>query len=234
MDRFLDEQENPQPIRDRSASPITSLIYCDPKRQHALAAAAAAATAAASATDPTPADIAAALQMVQEVVDPEKVFNNVKLNPELNSPPVLLRSEIKEKRQHSDNQVHTASVAGCSGTNEIYSSSGKETSFPKYSNSLEPPEKCSKLDKRDKDVISETSSVVECVGASLPAMKHSLDKQKTANGNDDSSAVQSDSEKSNRCPKKTELCSVTDVPVSSIEKDETNCEPKKSLEAVVK
>ena len=34
MDRFLDEQENPVPLRDRSSSPsVNSLIYADPKRQ---------------------------------------------------------------------------------------------------------------------------------------------------------------------------------------------------------
>jgi len=36
MDRFLDDQESPipGPIRERSASPVTSLIYGDPKRNH--------------------------------------------------------------------------------------------------------------------------------------------------------------------------------------------------------
>lgn len=36
MERFLDDQESPipAPTRERSASPVTSLIYGDPKRNH--------------------------------------------------------------------------------------------------------------------------------------------------------------------------------------------------------
>lgn len=36
MERFLDDQESPLPAppRERSASPVTSLIYGDPKRNH--------------------------------------------------------------------------------------------------------------------------------------------------------------------------------------------------------
>ena len=57
MDRFLDEQENPAPPRDRSSSPnINSLLYGDPKRH------------LADYRD-HPTDLDAALDMVQKVVD---------------------------------------------------------------------------------------------------------------------------------------------------------------------
>ena len=72
MDRFQDEQENPTvPQRERSSSPnIHSLLYGDPKRHgHAD-------------LKPTSEDIAAALEMVQKVVDstPPGEFSQLKLN----------------------------------------------------------------------------------------------------------------------------------------------------------
>ena len=80
MDRFIDEQENPVPPRDRSCSPsIHSLLYGDPKRHsHELR----------SPTEPvaSEAEIVAAIELVKEVV-PDWThrldFSPVKLHPEL-------------------------------------------------------------------------------------------------------------------------------------------------------
>ncbi|XP_025109014.1 mesoderm induction early response protein 1-like isoform X2 [Pomacea canaliculata] len=59
MDRFLDEQENgivpgTMPGRDRSASPLTSLIYGDPKRTHLKQDADEASAATFDPIDPQP------------------------------------------------------------------------------------------------------------------------------------------------------------------------------------
>ena len=72
MDRFLDEQENPNPIhRERSSSPnITSLIYGDPKRHVDLP------------RTPTQVDIPLIVEMVQKVVHPHELE---KLSSELST-----------------------------------------------------------------------------------------------------------------------------------------------------
>ena len=100
MDRFLDEQENPAPVRERSASPnITSLIYGDPKRQHI--------------------ELEAALEMVQKVVgNTSAVFSPLKLHPDLQpattevcTPPtttVSINPDPREGQQSTENMVHIA------------------------------------------------------------------------------------------------------------------------------
>ena len=103
MDRFLDEQENPAPVRERSASPnITSLIYGDPKRH---------------------LELEAALEMVQKVVGSSSaVFSPLKLHPDLqpastaeSGPPpaaatttVSISPELRGGQQSTENLVHIA------------------------------------------------------------------------------------------------------------------------------
>lgn len=100
MDRFLDEQDNPAPVRERSASPsISSLIYGDPKRQHI--------------------ELEAALEMVQKVVGSNNpVFSPLKLHPDLQPPAtdastephptVSISPEPRGGQQSTENTVHIA------------------------------------------------------------------------------------------------------------------------------
>ena len=102
MDRFLDEQENPAPVRDRSASPnINSLIYGDPKRHHI--------------------ELEAAFEMVQKVVgNSNAVFSPLKLHPDLHqvstcvttatSTTVSINPEMREGQQSTENMVHIANI----------------------------------------------------------------------------------------------------------------------------
>lgn len=104
MDRFLDE-DNPMPTRDRSASPIHSLLYGDPKRHHSMDMKAASSE-----------EIAAALEMVQKVVDPNTVFSPIKLNPELHTgttTTISINAELREG-QSAENIVHIANFTPAS------------------------------------------------------------------------------------------------------------------------
>ena len=65
MDRFLDEQENQPPNKERPASPLNSLLYGDPKRHHPDL----------TPKTPTQEEIAAVVEMVQKVVDENQVVD---------------------------------------------------------------------------------------------------------------------------------------------------------------
>ena len=99
MDRFLNEQENPMPGRDRAASPMHSLLYGDPKRN--------------SVDLKDSAELQAALEMVQKVVDPD-VFSEMKLHPELHTATttmptaVSISADIRDNQQSAENLVHIA------------------------------------------------------------------------------------------------------------------------------
>lgn len=162
MDRFLDEQENPPPVRDRSASPINSLIYGDPKRHHT-----APVVPSAEMKDPTPADIAAALEMVQKVVDPEKVFNDIKIHPELStaattSAATVSCAEHVEKRKSPESSGHTASFTSASASPSTAVSVGGDP------DTGEPLAKRSRLEKDDNDMGVSEPSVAPCEAA-LPS-----------------------------------------------------------------
>lgn len=86
--------------RDRAASPIHSLLYGDPKRH--------------TVDLKESADLAAALEMVQKVVDPDKVFGEMKLPPELQTASttlptaVSISADVRDNQQSAENMVHIA------------------------------------------------------------------------------------------------------------------------------
>lgn len=111
MDRFVDEQENPVPARDRSCSPnIHSLLYRDPKRHsHELR----------SPAEPvaSEAEIVAAIELVKEVVpdwNHRLDFSPVKLHPEIDSSTPITASATTVA-------VNTETQASQSPQNLVYS-----------------------------------------------------------------------------------------------------------------
>lgn len=116
MDRFIEEQENPAPPRDRSCSPnIHSLLYGDPKRHsHELR----------SPTEPvaSEAEIVAAIELVKEVVPDwshRLDFSPVKLHPEHHEMDV----SVPITASATTVAVSTETQASQSAQNLVYSAS---------------------------------------------------------------------------------------------------------------
>ena len=136
MERFLDDQENPPPPppRDRSASPIHSLLFGDPKRSHLK-----------PHTDPATGDAAPTFQPILSDID----INTA-------SPTVLgLSPDSKSRNPGHSNSDNHSTVNGVS--DDIYAPPHKKSKLEPVSLSLS---ETSDLCNNHIDSLSTTASTV--------------------------------------------------------------------------